>query len=115
MGLWKHLATLITRGDRSYMWLFAGAGASRLQGQRKGQEANGRLQGSRPLIFRRAASANEGSEVRGTTRAQPVVGCEMRMGREPKKRMDGKMWKKHNKTRGKKLNQHAQSSKYDEK
>ena len=44
-------------------------------------------------------------------RAQPVVGCEMRMEREPKERMDGKMWKNQNKTKGKKSNRHEQSSK----
>ena len=48
---------------------------------------------------------------RKTTREQPVGGREMRMKREPKKRIEGKRWKKHNKTREKKLNQHAQSSK----
>jgi hypothetical protein len=52
--------------------------------------------------------------VQGTTRAQPVVGCEMRMRGNRKKEWMGKKWEIHNKTRGKKLNQHAQSSKINE-
>jgi hypothetical protein len=48
---------------------------------------------------------------RETTREQPVGGRGMRMKRKPKKRIEGKRWKKHNKTREKKLNQLAHSSK----
>ena len=48
---------------------------------------------------------------RKATREQPVGGHEVRMEREPKKKNRRKKVEKHNKTREKKLNQHAQSSK----
>jgi hypothetical protein len=39
--------------------------------------------------------------MQGTPQKQPVEGCKVRMGREPKKRMDGKRWKFTTKLEGK--------------